>query len=280
MDSLIKQDCLMFDRSQTNLNDYFLKNNQTQQTQHDVNTNVRRQSEAELNKDKAVDDVPVDTDDNNKNKLKLQENNLTAIVDTDDKNRTAGFEDQRTNDINIHNNFVDQQVNTSRELKPTGTNYFTNLNTTIREPTNTITMRDYEELTLEERLVYDNRSFGKFMWDSMVRSNQLISLFVKNSVIDPILIRIVKLILGFSLMFGFNAILFTESYIEARAFGSYTFSFMAALGPEAAKTLISLIGSSIIYNAVSFIAFLPQSLKIEWSNSLKTKDVFNVEKAR
>jgi hypothetical protein len=187
--------------------------------------------------------------------------------------------DQKTNEINIHNNFVDE-VNTSRELQPTDNN-FGNLNTTTaKPPVNNIIMRDYEDLTLEERLVYDNRTLVKYLWDNIARRHQLISIMVKNSVIDPIYIRTTKLIFSFALIFGFNAILFTDSYIEARAFGSYTFSFIAALGPEAPKTIISIIGTSIIYNAASLIMFIPQGLQREWSNSLKKRNVFTIERAR
>jgi hypothetical protein len=211
LDKIIRQDCLMFDRTKITPNDYFLNNrrisvisNQVSPTQNnDLNTSRHLQDE------KAVATIPNDFAAGDGN-LKLKDNKNLNEIDNIELNKTAEYEKPNEKNIHIHNNFVDQK-NASVELPKNFDVIPLSLTPTA------VTMRDYESLSLVERVAYDNRSFSTYLWNNISRTNLLVSIFYKHSIIDPIHIRIAKLIFQISLIFGTNAILFTDYYIEQRA---------------------------------------------------------------
>jgi hypothetical protein len=79
-----------------------------------------------------------------------------------------------------------------------------------------ITIKDYEELECEE-LYLDERNFMTMLKDLLVLDHSLISLVYKRSLFDPAFIRLNQFAFECSLQFCFNALLFTDSYIDQRA---------------------------------------------------------------
>jgi hypothetical protein len=200
------QDCLLLDRDKETLGDYFnkrkAKGGSTAVNKSEEFNTSRNLKGGSLHNSKEFETQRRLTSD----PLKLKENieglgNVEASGDN--------IEKILTHEIKIYNNYViDKKENVDTTLpnnidKELGTN-------TVNE----ITMRDYDSLSLEELLTYDNRSYGKYLWDNLVRRNQLLSIFFKVSKIDPVYIRVTKLIFALSLIFGTNAFLFTDSYIE------------------------------------------------------------------
>jgi hypothetical protein len=143
-----------------------------------------------------------------------------------ESNDTGSKEDQSDsvqNDIKIHNNFVAIKNPDDNTKQEDVHNNSLKIDPEIVKPdyTHRITMVDYETLNMSEMFVYDKRSFKKYLWDNCIRHNLLISIIFKHSLIDPIYIRIAKLVFCLSLMFGTNAMLFSDYYIELRANSDY-----------------------------------------------------------
>jgi hypothetical protein len=218
LDKLIKQDCLFFD-SNTNANDHFTKNKLAGNSENPKNkqeTNTSRELKEVDNQKTLSGKLEGASDGAEKGKLKLKEN----IIDNDDTlnaNMTNEGALQNNENVNIHNNFVDQ-LTTSRELNNETQIKQNNDNTkktdTIKDA---ITMRDYESLPHKERFIYDNRSLTTYIFDDLVRNNLIVSIIFKHSIADPDFLKVGKLFFLINLIFGTNALFFNESYIEQRA---------------------------------------------------------------
>jgi hypothetical protein len=208
----------MFERGKTTLDDYFVNRTVADVVNKD-NINLRRESTGDFNTSRHLQDekdIQALPNEDIKNQLKLRENNLNDITNMD-IDKTAEKGKNNVNDVQIHNNFV--KKNASIDMAHQNFGIINSDVNNIMAPQNItkITMRDYEALTIAERLQYDNRSLSEYIQNNLVRTNLLISIFAKHSIIDPIHIRVTKLIFLLSLIFGINAFLFTDRYIDKRA---------------------------------------------------------------
>jgi hypothetical protein len=153
-------------------------------------------------------------------------NNPINEVVNNNANDVAGginnVDGEKIDEIKIYHNFIDQK-NPGDVTDPRSTDSHQNTQSGFRPfiKSKDITMMDYETLTHDERFKFDNRTFTKYLWDSMTRRNMILSIFYKYSVIDPSYIRVGKLVFAINLIFGFNAILFDDQYIDGRALGNY-----------------------------------------------------------
>jgi hypothetical protein len=79
-----------------------------------------------------------------------------------------------------------------------------------------VTLQDYRSLNIKE-LHYDKRSFWNYFRDEIIVHHRLLSIFFKTSLLNPIHLRVNKLIFEFSMTFALSAILFNDTYIDNRA---------------------------------------------------------------
>jgi hypothetical protein len=77
-----------------------------------------------------------------------------------------------------------------------------------------ITIPDLDYLHHNERLKYDKRDFKKYLKDDLIKTHSLFSMLCKYSITDPIGIRTSKIIFMFSFIFGYNALLYNDDYID------------------------------------------------------------------
>lgn len=85
------------------------------------------------------------------------------------------------------------------------------------DPNHIVTLKDYEELSPQQALIYDRRSFLALYIDLLLDDHILLCVFFKKSLIDPIWVRIIFLVFNLSIIFAMNALFFTDDLIEARA---------------------------------------------------------------
>jgi hypothetical protein len=199
IEETIKQDCLIFDRKKVTQDEYFLKADKTT-----TQIEPLKVPEEDLNTSRNFKVENDETNVNNPDVLKLKEN-INNSENITIENKTAH---NNNNNEAILNNYMG--LNPSQEVQ-------TVTETNKTKNTHQITMRDYESLTLNERLTYDNRTLFTYLKDIIVRYNLVVSLFYKNSIADPSYIRVAKLFFLANLIFTTNSILFTEDYIELRA---------------------------------------------------------------
>jgi hypothetical protein len=201
--SIIYQDCVMFDRMSVPIDRYFIRG--------DLNKTIDEKKEthppAEVNSSRGVqtrrgttERLRINNNHNNNNSIE----NIEAIERTNCE--IGNTRDLHTNVI-VHNNFVEtKQTTTNSNIHP------------VKEKriqfNHEVTMADYESLYLSEQIIYDKRTFPKYLSDILVSRNQLASVFLKYSLVDPVHIRVTRLIFSYSLLFGINALFFTETYID------------------------------------------------------------------
>jgi hypothetical protein len=218
---IIIQDCLMFEMTRVSLDEYFLK----------LPPLSKRSSQprvfgGELNTSRHFKEEILERRDS-KQLLKLKQNEN----DLDEVNKTVGdaggsvpdSKGTEDGDVQIVNNFVDKRTEQTID-NVQGDELHGSISQVNRRNSKIfteITMRDYESLTLEEMIVYDKRSFMAYLKHSIIRHNLVFSIILKHSMLDPIYVRIAKLIFSISLIFGTNAMLFDEYYIDRRAAGGY-----------------------------------------------------------
>jgi hypothetical protein len=77
-----------------------------------------------------------------------------------------------------------------------------------------ITLHDYEQLRPEDAILYDTRSFCKYYIDEVIQHHSLVSLFLKQSILDPSYMRVFKFVIICHYIYGFNAIFCTDDYID------------------------------------------------------------------
>jgi hypothetical protein len=161
----------------------------------------------------------------NSEQLHLKEDNektigdgITKIDAVNQDLHNSIYQDQK--ELQAHNNYFenkghnDTKVFDSEVILNTKVNNEEKINLDLMRE---ITLKDYEILTLEEAFLYNNRTFIKYLLDGLVSKHQFVSLFTKFSLLDSIYCRIGCLILDISLIFGINAMLYTDYYIEQHA---------------------------------------------------------------
>jgi hypothetical protein len=237
LEKIIFQDCHMFDRTKTTFTEYFLKRpveNDSSNKPQNEELNTSRQLKESQPTDRGEDSDRRGTVDplTLKDNLKDIENNIAAkdkTVEEVDKNDIGDDNEQVEDDIKIRSEFVHEDNTKPHE----------DINDSIKDDSekvdpekvqnqvtsavckSEVTMTDYESLNISEMFVYDKRSLKKYLWDNFVRHNLLMSILFKHSFVDPIYIRITKLVFCISLIFGTNAMLFSDYYIELRANSNY-----------------------------------------------------------
>jgi hypothetical protein len=78
------------------------------------------------------------------------------------------------------------------------------------------TDKDFAEMTVEESIAYDRRSFALYYWKALIRTHLVLSAFIYKTLIKPQYIRIIACFLSISYYFALNAIFYSDSFIQAR----------------------------------------------------------------
>ena len=85
-----------------------------------------------------------------------------------------------------------------------------------RFPDHQPTIRDYLELSSKEAVNCDKRSFKQIFLFYLVERHVIIKLIYKVSTLLPTWIRFLLLFLNIQIIFGLNAVFFTDYYIQKR----------------------------------------------------------------
>jgi hypothetical protein len=230
LEELIRTDCLYFDRLTSSVEDYF--NPRNKQLEEGFGTtdknkaiepdkmsnkslDSKQQFKAEGNMNKTISSNndgrgnnqinnldQIDAKDNNPDKLVLRDNIVTPVNDN--------------KEVVMVNNFVDKEkavdvtISEDKNEDPTD------------EVLNKITLPDYNCLKGNEVVVSDFRPSRRFLKDEILTYHLLIAMIFKISIVNPVFIRSTKLCLQLSLLFGFNAILYSDYYITQRALTNST----------------------------------------------------------
>jgi hypothetical protein len=151
----------------------------------------------------------------------------------------------------------------------------------LNDKNHRITLKDYEKLSLDEIIKYDNRGFFTFMKDHILDGHILLSIF-KKSLVEPIYIRVILLVYIISMSFAFNAICFSDDYINSRASEPERVrdSFFYSVIYEFPKTLISIGITTILEIIARLIVYIPKKFEEELIEVMQTKNIAKVQEAK
>jgi hypothetical protein len=128
---------------------------------------------------------------------------------TEHQQPTVGT-NQNTDDVVINNNYLNEH-NTTVPIIPDRKTIEQRIKNSI------LTLHDYDRLSSEEVLKHDRRDFKKYFQDELLRNHSIYSIIMKYSIEDPIFIRVFKLFILLLMIYGFNAVTYTDDYIDLLA---------------------------------------------------------------
>lgn len=186
----------------------------------------------------------------------------------------------------VHNHeFITQQSNKSQSdhlvkhnLSP---RKILRRNNILKDKKHQLTIKDYQNLAMNEILKYDKRGFFKYIWDYLTDQHVIISLFFKKSLIEPIYIRTVFFCFALSMEFAINAILFSDAYIDKRALSpTIRDDFFYSLIFEFPKAISSMLMTRVLDFLVELIVRVPNAIEEEFNEAMITKDVNKIKEAK
>jgi hypothetical protein len=220
----------------------------------------------------------------NKDILQLNENIIIANGDNQVTFRDNDISVNNTIKINNNDNLGDKE-NKDEIIVIVNNNFIANCNNNKSfeeenkpsEKPIRITLQDYSDLTLKESIIYDKREFKTYFLDNLIECHRLLKLIFKASLFHPRFIRINEFIFDLSLNFSIGALLFTDSYIDARAMDPFRDDFFYSLYTELPKTLLTIVLVCIARKVTLLIIYVPRKLKNDLNETLKLGHVGKIK---
>ncbi len=131
--------------------------------------------------------IESNSDNNNAQNIDNIDNNNAQIIDSIDNNN-------RNNDQN-----ADINLEEKKNIQKQGT------------------MKDLEELSIMDRLKYDNRTYCKYFLDQLCEEHIILNLIFKKSLLCPLNLRVIRVIGLVSMIFVMNAMLYSDEHIKKRS---------------------------------------------------------------
>jgi len=172
------------------------------------------------------------------NDARIDDNNHTFLFDGDKefgKNKvmdviTLSENRNEKKQITATNNYIEAKNNLSQNKRNAFENPQLEEKKINNHPINThdshdksysYSLHDYYYFTAQEKLTKDKRTFIKYFWDQLTNNHILFIFFFKKSVLISHSVRWFMLCVYCNLIFLFNAMLYTEDYIEERSLNSH-----------------------------------------------------------
>ena len=139
---------------------------------------------------------------------------------------------------------------------------------------------DLGQLDFEEALIYDNRTIKQKYWDYLLQSQLILSNFYADLIFELRYIKIMLLMINFSLQFFFNCFFYTDEYISDVYHRNAVISFFSDLPKVIYAILISFIVNTLLKllsnykDALIKIVFEENNLKIYCEKSEKVLNNF------
>lgn len=141
------------------------------------------------------------------------------------------------------------------------------------------THRDYEDMTYDELLVHDKRTFCQYYYHTLKSDHMIISIFSK-SLINPYFIKISTLLFSIVLESALNAVFFSDDYISKRKHTTtQTTSIFYTIFNELPKSIWSVLISNVITSLAELIAMPRMKYEHELMEELKTLDESKIKSA-
>jgi hypothetical protein len=139
---------------------------------------------------------------------------------------------------------------------------------------------DLGQLSFEEALIFDNRTIKQKYWDYLLQSQLILSHFYADLILELRYIKIIILMINFSLQFFFNCFFYTDEYISDVYHRNAVINFFSDLPKVIYSILVSFIINTLL-KALSYykdhlitIVFEENDFDIYWEKSKKILNNF------
>ena len=137
---------------------------------------------------------------------------------------------------------------------------------------------DYEldDMDYEEAIIYDNRSYLKMYWSSLVDSQIILNTFFSDNNLDLFITKLSFFICSFEISFFLNTLFYTDEYISDSYHNNGVLDFVSGLP----KSIYSFIATLLLTNLLKILSnSRSELLKIVREKS-KDKGCFNLINAK
>jgi hypothetical protein len=294
LNSVLYNDCQFFDRKVFSPEEYFNKGSLSEAVQpppigtvlKNVTKTFRRES---FNENKPLTEVSNDNQTHHSKEDVIILNDNKPIIENNNS-------DVVNNPIIINNYNLNQPSEMDKEeISISGNNTIINneainsiddelkhrRNSILKDNSHKISLKDYEQLTTDEIIKYDKRGFFTFVLDHVLEGHILIAVF-KKSLIEPIFIRVILLVYIISMSFAFNAICFSDDYINKRMYVPERAreSFFYSVIYEFPKTIITMAMTTVLEIIARVIIYIPKKYEEEFIEVMQTKNAAKIEEGR
>jgi hypothetical protein len=261
---IIYSDCLLYDKDKLDMEEYY--NTKPVLPYEGKEVQINRIED----KSKIEYDVAKST---SRSKISLYPNDPINIIENSPNNNNAT--------IGIDNTMNStKRISKSRNLENSN-NIDIKLESTktASDMYHEKTIKDYTTLTPTQIAKYDNRSFSTYLRDYLMRIHPFFYVFIRRSLMEPIAIRINLLITIINILFGVNALLFTDSIIEDRAYSAINErkDFFINFGKDFGKSILSIVISSVFINLLYFLCRIPKDKEENFNAILRRRDRKEIE---
>ena len=115
---------------------------------------------------------------------------------------------------------------------------------------------DLTQLSFEEAIILDKRTFKQIYWDYLLQSQIILSHFYADLILELRYIKIILLVINCSIQFFFNCFFYTDEYISDVYHRNGVISFFSDLP----KVIYSILISFIINTILKFLSYYKDDL--------------------
>jgi len=148
---------------------------------------------------------------------------------------------------------------------------------------NYFTIRDYQNMTFEELIEHDKRTFWGYYWEKLLTSHQILQSFFFKSLVSPQTIRVLTFFLEVSFAFALNAIFYSDSYIQnintTNVSSTSTNTFSYTVSNQLAKSIWSILIGTVPIVLLKILATVPDRMYNKFNHALLTVEADKVEEA-
>ena len=181
--------------------------------------------------------------------------------------------ENKANNANSNTNNIFQNQNSANALRFYSNSSKSDSNSSDTNFTTEFSNKDINNMTVEQKLKYDKRSNKEYLCQTIRLDHSILNLFFFKSILDPIYLRVILFVLEITLMFTFNAIIFSDEYINERLKSEETNPLVYVLVNEIGKSFLANVCTTILLLLVGFIKFVTAQKERTLNIELRTKNL-------
>lgn len=218
--------------------------------------------------------IPISVGNNNGNNFNISNNNHSLGDSINVENHNDNFSSNGV--IYGTNNFINSNEKEKIKISKKDEENAKDINQLENKNELKIkTDADLDALPIFLRISFDESSFLEFFWKTLKHKHEILNLIFVKSIVEPFIIRVLKLFFMISIEFTLNAMFYTESILNnqtdlKRKGGKVT--FISVFINEFSKSLWPALISIFLSIILSLIIRVPKDYLREFYSKMKTEN--------